>query len=225
MLLIVANYENELQIEKFSNYDFIDVKFFNEKKWSVFWYKLQKFLYENKWKYDFVLHFGLCWWHYKNQIWEIYKIDRSFLYYNDIIENQRFRFWDFKFNNILNNNIVSKFNVWKHDDKLYDFADIYDIETFWVAQLSNIISVPIMSIKWVSDINDLTIITLDDENEIEFLLSPDMKRKRQKFIDILWENINKINDNLINFFDNEFIDFYLKFSTNSKFRKEILCWN
>jgi len=223
VLLIAVNYKEEIDYDYFSKYDFVEIKIFNERKWSMFALKLQKYILDNHWKYDIVLHFWLCWWKHLSQIWNIYKIDRSFLYNNEIIDNQRSRFWKNKFNNIDDNNIVTKFSVWKHSELLYDFWDIYDIETFWVSQLSVLIWTPIVSIKWVSDINDSFIYDISEKEEIEFLLNPDSKRQRKQiFINRLKDNINIVNTNFINFFESEFITFYDNYKNNSSFRKKLL---
>lgn len=216
MLLIVVNHENEIDKDFFSQYDFVDIKVLKENKWSIFALKLQKFLLKEK--YDFVLHFGICWWKSKDMIWDIYKIDRTFLFHdNNIVDNQRNRLWKLQFKTIKTNNIVTKFNIWEHSDLLYDFADIYDLESFWVAQLSTQTSIPIISIKWVSDINNFSKI-----DEMDFLLNPESKRQRQKLLlDNLKDNISKVNKNFQTFFTKEFVWFYEKYITDKDFRKSI----
>lgn len=221
MLGIIVNYKEEINIEYFKKYSFVEIISLNEKKWPIFWYRFQKLLLENK--YDMVLHFWLCWWKNSNQIWEIYKIDRSYLFYKDIIDNQRSRFGKYVFQNISNTNIVTKFSLGRHENKLYDFADIFDLETFWISQLSVLSSTPIFSIKWVSDTNDHYLYEFSRDDEIEFLLTPDVKRKRKQIImEKLKESIDIVNKNFINFFENEFLWFYEKYTTDRQFKKKIM---
>lgn len=220
MILIAVNYKWELlnpnslwKIEK-------EIKYFNEPKWSVFALKLQQHLLQNPNKYSFVLHFGSCWWISSN-LWNIYKIDRSFLYYLDIIENQRFCRWEYKFESIENSNIVTKFALWKHDKKLYDFANLYDLETFWVAQLSNTINIPIISIKWVTDNNEFYNKSESKEKEIDNLLN--FWSKENIILNKEFEhNLILINENFERFYNWEFFEFYNKILTNKEFKKKYI---
>ena len=218
MFLVAVNYPNEVNQEIFLSRDVFDVKFFNEPKWFMFGYKLLKFLTENKNKYDLLFHFGLCWTQNQDEIWKLYKIDRTFLFGSNIIENQRFKNWSFSFQNIPNSNIATKFTLWPNPQQIYDFAQIFDLETFWVAGVSNQIWIPVFSVKWVSDTNDT--IWWENIDETEFLLNPEMKRKKKDFyIEKLQQNINIVNHNLNDFFENEFLDFYKKFSKDKDFKK------
>lgn len=200
MILFLVNYKNEADIEYLSKYDFFDIKILNEKKWSIFALKLLKLLIKNKNKYDMVLHFGLCGGRSQEMIWNLYKIDRTFLFYKDIIDNQRFKNWNFKFQTISNSNIVTKFNIDLNPDKLYDFAEIFDLETFWVSQVSTQTLTPIFTLKWVSDTNDI-------------VWTPFYYEK-------LKDNINKVKINLQNFIENDFLWFYESFKKDKDFRKK-----
>lgn len=223
MLLIAVNYKEEIDYNYFSKYDFVEIKIFNEKKWGIFAFKLQKYILENPWKYDMILHFWLCWWRDADQIWKIYKINRSFLYNDKIIDNQRNRFGRLKFKNIENINIVTKFVLWSHFDFLYDFWIIYDLETFWISQLSTLISQPLISIKWVSDINDSFIYNMSESEEIDFLLNPENKRQRKQIIiDKLSKSITNVNLNFQEFFERDFKDFYFSYVNDNLFRKKFL---
>jgi len=42
---------------------------------------------------------------------------------------------------------VTKFKIDENPAKLYDFAEIFDLETFWVSQISNQTLTPIFGIK------------------------------------------------------------------------------
>jgi len=178
----------------------LDIKILNEKKWNIFGLKLLKLLIENKNKYDMVLHFWLCGAKDPSFVWNIYKIDRTFLFYQDIIDNQRFKNWKFGFDTIPNLNIVTKFKIDENPAKLYDFAEIFDLETFWVSQISNQTLTPIFGIKWVSDANDIF--------------------WKENFVEELKYNIQKVNLNLKQFWEEEFLDFYKLFIENKDFRKK-----
>lgn len=208
MILLVCNYKNELNENIIKKYDFIEPIFLNEQKWNIFAMKLIKYIYQNPKKYNLILHFWTCWAHDSKQIWTIYKIDRTFLFNNEIIENQRFKNWENKFQTIQNSNIVTKFNIGDHWDKLYDFANIFDLETFWVAQAASQISTPIISIKGISDHNDI-INNFNKKDEIEFLLNPENKRLKKTILyEKILNNIKIVNNNLQTFLENEFINYY-----------------
>lgn len=222
MLLIAANYKWEIiETNKFNKIE-NETLFFNEPKWSIFALKLQKHILQNANKYSFILHFWTCWWISSN-LWEIYKIDRSFLYYLDIIENQRFFRGDYKFNSIKNNNIVTKFILGNNNTKLYDFSDIYDLETFWVAQLSNILNIPIISIKWVTDDNEIYNTNEKTFEEIDGLLN---LKDNSKILNDSQFNyyLQIINNKFIDFYNWEFYDFYMNLIVNKKFKKEFIHW-
>ena len=202
-VLLVVNYKEELDVEYFQQFDIVDVKILNENKWWNFAFKLQKILAKEK--YDLVIHWWLCWAKSKSMIWNIYFVKRAFLSdWEKIFDSQKYRFvddlvWKFwgefsKFDWFNTGNIVSKFKVWKHSDLIYDFAEIFDIESFWVASLTNFYSIPILTFKGVSDDNNLSLVSFDEEKEIEFLLYPELKRKKKELIlTQLWENIKVLN--------------------------------
>lgn len=221
MLLIAGNYPREIQKEFFENYDDVKVKFFRQKKGSLFVLQLQKYLLEND-NIDMVVVLGTCGGQDENQLGQIYHTTRSFLWHNDhIIDSQKFRFNKYNFDSIPDGNIVTKFRVGQHTDKLYDFGSIYDIESFWIAQLSNQIGTPILMFKWVSDINQDVIFNKQDQ--IDFLLQPENKRQRKSVVyKKIKENIDQVNKNFQQFFENEFWEFYQKLKNNTKFRKKIL---
>ncbi len=198
MLLLLVNYKDEIDYEYFSRYDFVDIKILNEKKWSIFALKLLKLLSENK--YDMVLHFWLCGGKNEEMIWNIYKIDRTFLFYKDIIDNQRFKNWWFNFDSLPNSNIVTKFKIDENPAKLYDFAEIFDLETFWVSQISNQTLIPIFTLKWVSDTNDIV--------------------QKKDFHIYLKNNIKIVKSNLKIFYEKEFLWFYKRFTTDREFKKK-----
>lgn len=223
MLLCVVNYRQEIDERIFQWFNDFDLQFMNETKWSVFGFKLMKLLNQDRNKYDMVLHFWLCGWSDSSQIWNIYKIDRSFLYYYDIIDNQRFRFGSYKFDTIPTNNIVTKFHIWEHDKKLFDFADLYDLESFWVSQVSALVSIPVFTIKWVSDLNEICTRWVDSSQEIDFLMSPNNKRKKKELLlQKIGKNIELVNLNLQKFIQSEFVWFHRKYVEDKEFRKKLL---
>ena len=187
--LLVLNYKEEL-----SDYDFLnrykqilDVQVLNENKWRNFAFKLEKLIIKQN--YKFVIHRGICWGKDKSMIWDIFLIKRAFL--SDgykIFDWQKYRYID-KFEKQLKgqlkisfSNIVTKFRVWRHSDIIYDWSYIFDLESFWVANLTNLFSIPIITIKWVSDDNNLSFLTFDENKQIEFLLYPELKRKKKQLI-------------------------------------------
>lgn len=227
MILLVVNYSWELLNNIKNKYwnDFI-IEFINENKWVVFWNKIVKLVY---WKYsncniDLIVHFWTAGSNNPNLIWNIYKIDRTFLYYYDIIDNQRFRFWDYAFDWIINSNIVTKFFISKHSEKILNFAPIFDLESYYVAVLSNLISIPIISIKWITDNNNV-FIEYDEKKEIEFLLYPNNKRKKRLLYEkSLSKSLSIINRKFLNFLENDLMIFYKNLTMFKEFKKKFISW-
>ncbi len=182
MLLVVANYKEELPPEILTTQDEnLKVEILNENKWWNFAFKLQKLII--KYKPSKVLHIGIAWWKDESLIGKVFHIQRSFLRWtNTIFDSQKHRFSDNINIDLPKSWIVTKLNKKSHTSKLYDFAPIFDLETFRVGQLTNFFSIPIISIKWVTD----TLIDLESfeqQDEIGFLLDPQQKRgKRQKIL-------------------------------------------
>ena len=123
---------------------------------------------------------------------------------DSVVESQKHRFVDGIDLDVPKANIVTKINKNAHTDKLYDFASIFDLETFRVGQLTNFFAIPIISIKGITDtIVDLQ--SFEQEDEINFLLNPDQKRtKKQKILQtldkqlqIIYPQIEKIFNNLL----------------------------
>lgn len=223
MLLFVVNYQQEL-----SSYDFlknadVEILVLNQPKWFLAGQKLLKHISQFPWKYHMILHFGLCWGKDKSDIGNIYKIDRTFLYHKEILDNQRFRHWYYHLSGIESRHIVSKWTMWQHGQDLYDFASIYDLETFWVAQVSQQTLTPIFSIKWVSDTNDLAVIHMSIQDEIDFLLNPDQKRSKKSLImGELGQNIKVITHKFQDYYVNEFSPFYHHYLSDAALRKSLI---
>jgi len=197
--IFVLNYKQELSEEIFEKIKGkFDTYVLNENKWYNFAFKLLKILNSYE-RVSIVVHWWLAWWEDNSYLWNVYQIQRSFLYNeeNMILESQKHRFSD-SFNFFENSNIVTKFKIWKHSDIIYDFAPIFDIETFWIWSITNLFSFPILTFKWVSDINESVFYALSEEEEIDFLLNPNMKRKKKEIIlNKLKDIINNLSYNLL----------------------------
>lgn len=218
MLLVLINYKKELIIDNYLNQIPNEIKYFNESKWSIFGYKVLKYILENKTKFKLIVHFGSCG-GIKNNIWNIYKIDRTFLYDKHIIDNQKFKFWSYKLENIENQNIVTKFKLWNHWNNLYDFSNIYDLETFWIAQISNLVTIPIISIKWVTDDNSY-FQNNDNDLEIQKLLNLHNNSNENEF----YSNIKIINNKFCDLYCWEIKKLYNKLSEDKSFYNYFLHW-
>ena len=194
-ILFIVNYREEFKYYDFLNkYKFVDYFVLNENKWRNFAFKLQKILLKEK--YDLVIHWWLCWWKDKTFIGDIYLIERAFLSdWVKIFDGQKYRFID-KINlPIQKTNIITKLAIWKNKDIIYHWGNIFDLESFWVANLTNFYTIPILTFKWVSDDNTFLFENFDEEKQIEFLLNPSLKRKKKQIIlDMLGENIKVVNE-------------------------------
>ena len=195
MLLIVANYKHEIPSSILTKQDEnLKVEVLNENKWWNFAFKLQKLILKHK--PTKVLHIWTAWGKDTTLVGKVFHIQRSFLRASDsVVESQKHRFVDKIDLNIPKANIVTKINKVAHTDKLYDFAQIFDLETFRVGQLTNFFAIPIISIKGVTDtIVDLQ--SFEQEDEINFLLNPDQKRtKKQKILKELKNSLAKLYPN------------------------------
>jgi len=198
MKLLVLNYKQEL------NWDLVDKKLLsdfqievlNENKGWNFWYKLMKVLTKNK--YDLVVHWGLAGGKEKSQLWRIYLINRAFFSdWQKIFDGVKYRYVEklaeqFWISDMLTN-IVTKIKIGAHSSIIYDFWNIYDLESFWVANITNFFSFPIFTFKGVSDLNDVSFFRISEEQEIEYLLKPSLRRNKKKLI---LEKLQKIIDGL-----------------------------
>ncbi len=198
--LIFLNYRFEISVDIM---DLLKDKFtifiLNENKWYNFAFKMQKILLWIDFKPDLVIHRWICGAKDNSDIWNIYQIQRSFLYNDEhkILESQKHRFSD-DINLAHKANIVTKFSIQQHDKMIYDFAFLYDLETFWVWQLTNFFSFPIITLKWVTDTNKEVINLWTEDKEIEFLLNTNLKRqKRQLILEEIWHNINLLSNKLL----------------------------
>ncbi len=193
MLLVVANYEEELPTEilTFSNEN-LKVEILNENKWWNFAFKLQKLIIKHR--PSKVLHIGIAWWKDESLIGKVFHIQRSFLRWtNTIFDSQKHRFSDNINIGLPKSWIVTKLNKKSHTSKLYDFAPIFDLETFRVGQLTNFFSIPIISVKWITDtLVDLE--SFEQQDEIDFLLNPQQKRgKKLKMFTKLKGTLDKLH--------------------------------
>lgn len=216
-LLLVINYPQELDLSYWQSVPGVDVLVIKESKWSYFALKLQKHLMANP--YDIVLHYGICGWEAQEQIGSIYQIERAFLRHESIIDNQVFVKRQLPVFEWLDQSwIVTKFHVGDHYSSLYHFASLYDLETFWVAQLSAFSSVPILSIKWVTDVNDVVCVRqVDEEEEIAFLLDPSLKRSKKKLLlTELQQHIDACDRKLRRFYAESLLSRYTQSYTTKK---------
>jgi hypothetical protein len=212
MLLVTINYQWELINSDFLNKKDVETKYINEPKWQLYSHKLLKILAESKDKFNMLINYWTCWTKNKEDVGEIFHVDRTFLYHKDIIDSQKFTFPKIWFN-IKKDSIVSKFFVWWHDNKLYDFSDRFDIESYWLALLSSQINIPIINIKAITDTNDI----YSDTQEIQNLLNNNLDIK-----DKIKQEIPNLSEKFKNLFENELYPFYTNYSSDSKFRKQII---
>lgn len=190
--LLVYNYKWELVLDYFNNFN-LDILYMNEKKWWNFWFKLQKILLKNR--YDIVFHRGLAW-SKEDNVWNIYLIDYAYLSdWEKIFDAQKYRYvdnFDFK-----KSHIITKFKVGFNNPDIYEFSNIYDLESFWVASLTNFFWFPILTFKWVSDYNEF--LTIDEE--IKYLIS---SKSRIEYLNDKYKDI-------INYLSKEFSNIIKQF--------------
>jgi hypothetical protein len=199
--LIVVNYPHELSNHRVCP-DRADLVTFKENKWFLFAIKLLKYLLNNDQNYDHIIHYWLCGWQHKHDKGKIFAINQTFLMHeNQIIESQKYSFHqDFTYfaESLPHGRIVTKTNIGQHSNKLYDFGSLFDIETYWVSIIKTQLSIPICSLKGVSDTNDVSCVHRSQDEEINFLLHPHLKRSKKNLIlSELWPVINILTENFI----------------------------
>ncbi len=201
MLLVVANYKHEIPSSILTKQDEnLKIEVLNENKWWNFAFKLQKLILKHK--PTKVLHIWTAWGEDTTLVGKVFHIQRSFLRAVDsVIESQKHRFVDGIDLDVPKANIVTKLNKSAHTGKLYDFASIFDLETFRVGQLTNFFALPIISIKGITDtIVDLQ--SFEQEDEIDFLLNPEQKRtKKLKILKELENWLQKLYPKFENVFN------------------------
>ena len=190
MLLIVTNYAQEVPpgIKKFED---VQVEILNENKGWNFAFKLQKLILKHK--PSKVLHLWIAGGKDQSLIGKIFHIQRSFLRgENTIFDSQKHRFSDNIDLGLPKSWIVTKLNKKAHTAKLYDFAPIFDLETFRVGQLTNFFAIPIVTVKGITDtLVDLE--SFEEDDEIDFLLDPAKKRtKKQKILSELADSLRQL---------------------------------
>ncbi len=203
-ILIVINYKNEILFDYTKYESAFDFLFMQEKKWIQFSQKLVKYLTKNINNYKQIILFGSAGTFKQEKLWELFIIDRTFLFENKIIDNQKVRFFSNTIDNLKIEKTITVFNPQNIDDKYSFFWNLVDMESFFVANISNLFSTQFFIIKWATDLISKTINNEKTYNSDKFkenLLHINVKFENilDKIIDFWfenilnsWENFNKI---------------------------------
>ncbi len=130
--------------------------FLNEKKWSILAFQIMKIILKEKKEINRVIFLWIWYTTVAKYIWKIIQIDRTFLFSEDIIDNQRVNNNQiFLGNSKRKRETFDKLNcntLWNLSNlpkDLEDFGKVYDLESFWIAQLTSQIWKKVFILKYI----------------------------------------------------------------------------